>query len=120
MKAQPHVTPTKLPVAFENLGASFNAAAYRDMFLVDLRVLSENNYLDPALDVFSDVLPILAFLKSLLIVFLMAHKSGNNKKNNRLLLKLVFCFINNCMANTLTHTHQTAHPKALKALVLMT
>jgi zinc protease len=42
--------------SFENLGASFNVSAYRDMFLVDLRVLSENNYLEPALDVFSDVI----------------------------------------------------------------
>ncbi|MCB1673563.1 MAG: insulinase family protein, partial [Pseudomonadales bacterium] len=41
---------------FESLGASFNVGAYRDMFVADLRVLSDNNYLEPALDVFSDVL----------------------------------------------------------------
>ena len=53
-------TPTRntdqIASAFENLGASFNAASYRDMFIVDLRVLSENKYLEPALDVFSDVI----------------------------------------------------------------
>ena len=42
-------TPTRstdqIASAFENLGASFNAASYRDMFIVDLRVLSENKYL---------------------------------------------------------------------------
>lgn len=52
-------TPTRdtnqIVAAFENLGASFNAAAYRDMFAIDLRVLSDSSYLDPALDVFSDI-----------------------------------------------------------------
>ena len=45
----------EIAAAFENLGASFHAAAYRDMFLVDLRVLSDSTYLDPALDVFTDI-----------------------------------------------------------------
>jgi zinc protease len=52
-------TPTRstndIAAAFENLGASFHAASYRDMFIVDLRVLSDSAYLDPALEVFTDV-----------------------------------------------------------------
>lgn len=53
-------TPTRstdqIANSFEGLGASFNVGAYRDMFVADLRVLSDNNYLEPALDVFRDVL----------------------------------------------------------------
>lgn len=53
-------TPTRstddISAAFENLGASFSASAYRDMFVVDLRVLSQDEFLQPALEVFSDVL----------------------------------------------------------------
>ena len=52
-------TPTRstddISAAFENLGASFSASAYRDMFVVDLRVLSQDEFLQPALDVVSDV-----------------------------------------------------------------
>ena len=52
-------TPTRstddISAAFENLGASFSATAYRDMFVVDLRVLSQDEFLQPALDVVSDV-----------------------------------------------------------------
>ena len=44
-----------IAAAFENLGASFHAAAYRDMFITDLRVLSDAAYLDPALAVFTDI-----------------------------------------------------------------
>ena len=53
-------TPTRstddISAAFENLGASFSASAYRDMFVVDLRVLSQEEFLQPALDIFSDVI----------------------------------------------------------------
>ncbi len=53
-------TPTRstdqIAAAFENIGASFSASAYRDMFVVDLRVLSDRDYLDPALDVYTDVI----------------------------------------------------------------
>jgi zinc protease len=52
-------TPTRstdqIAAAFENLGASFSAGAYRDMFVVDLRVLSDSAYLYPALEVFTDI-----------------------------------------------------------------
>lgn len=52
-------TPTRstddISAAFENLGASFSASAYKDMFVVDLRVLSQDDYLQPALELFSDV-----------------------------------------------------------------
>lgn len=49
-------TTNQIADTFERLGASFSVGAYRDMFVADLRVLSDNNYLEPALDVFSDVL----------------------------------------------------------------
>lgn len=45
-----------IAAAFENLGASFSTSSYRDMSLADLRVLSDEKYLAPALDVFNDVL----------------------------------------------------------------
>lgn len=47
---------TAIAAAFENLGASFNTASYRDMSVADLRVLSDSKYLDPALEVFTDVM----------------------------------------------------------------
>ncbi|PTQ89406.1 M16 family metallopeptidase [Agitococcus lubricus] len=53
-------TPTRntdqIAASFENIGATFSSAAYRDMFIVDLRVLSDPQYLEPALDVYSDII----------------------------------------------------------------
>lgn len=52
-------TPTRdssaIATAFENLGVSFDASSYRDMSIADMRVLSDSKYLEPALDVFTDV-----------------------------------------------------------------
>lgn len=52
-------TPTRdtsaIATAFENLGASFDASSYRDMSIADLRVLSDGKYLEPVLEVFTDV-----------------------------------------------------------------
>lgn len=42
--------------SFEMVGASFNAGSYRDMAVVELRVLSDPAFRDPALEVFADVL----------------------------------------------------------------
>lgn len=51
----PTRTTDQIAATFENLGVSFNAGAYRDMFVVDLRALSDSTYLDPALELFTDI-----------------------------------------------------------------
>lgn len=43
-------TAKQLSTAFDALGAKFSVNAYRDMFIVRLRVLSDPNKLEPALD----------------------------------------------------------------------
>lgn len=52
-------TPTRdttaIATAFEQVGASFGASAYRDMAVAELRVMSEPAYREPALAVFADV-----------------------------------------------------------------
>lgn len=47
---------TAIAKAFEDLGASFETSSYRDMSIADLRVLSRPDFLNPALDVYTDVL----------------------------------------------------------------
>ncbi|MDI1301453.1 MAG: pitrilysin family protein [bacterium] len=42
--------------AFEMAGASYSASSHRDMAVVELRVLSDAAFRDPALEVFADVL----------------------------------------------------------------
>lgn len=42
--------------SFEMVGASFSASSHRDMAVVELRVLSDPAFRDPALEVFADVL----------------------------------------------------------------
>ena len=42
--------------SFEMAGASFSASSHRDMAVVELRVLSDAQFREPALDVFADVL----------------------------------------------------------------
>jgi len=46
---------------FERLGADFSASSYRDMALLELRVLSDPARRDPALDLFSEVAATPAF-----------------------------------------------------------
>ena len=41
---------------FEMVGASFSASSHRDMAVVELRVLSDGTFRDPALEVFADIL----------------------------------------------------------------
>jgi len=43
-------TTDQISATFERLGAQFGAAAYRDMFTVNLRTLSDSNLLNPAID----------------------------------------------------------------------
>jgi len=43
-------TTDQISANFERLGAQFGAAAYRDMFTVNLRTLSDSNLLNPAVD----------------------------------------------------------------------
>jgi zinc protease len=40
----------------ENIGARFSASSYRDMALVDVEVLSQDQYRKPAIDIFADIL----------------------------------------------------------------
>jgi zinc protease len=40
---------------FESVGAAFSASSHRDMAVVEMRVLSDPAFRDPALDVFTDV-----------------------------------------------------------------
>lgn len=53
-------TPTRdtsgIARSFEMVGADYDASSYRDMAVVELRVLSDAAYRDPAIDVFTDVL----------------------------------------------------------------
>ena len=49
-------TTDQISTSFENIGASFSASAYRDMFVLDLRVLSQEDYLPTAVEVFTDVM----------------------------------------------------------------
>lgn len=53
-------TPTRdttgIAAAFENLGAEFSTSSYRDMALADLRVMTDPQFLKPAVDVFADVI----------------------------------------------------------------
>jgi len=42
--------------AFEEIGAQYSASANRDMTVMSLRTLSEKRYVDPALDIFREVL----------------------------------------------------------------
>ena len=46
---------TQIAAAFESLGAQFHQGSYRDMGVVDLRVLTDERFLKPALEVFTDV-----------------------------------------------------------------
>ncbi|MGH8493254.1 MAG: M16 family metallopeptidase [Moraxellaceae bacterium] len=59
-------TPTRDTAAiarsFESVGAVFDTGSYRDMAVAELRVLSDAQYRDPALDVFADVIAQPAFL----------------------------------------------------------
>ncbi len=43
-------TTSDIAKSFEQLGAAFSAASYRDMFTVNLRVLSDPAYFNPAID----------------------------------------------------------------------
>jgi zinc protease len=47
--------------SFEDVGAVFDTGSYRDMGVAELRVLSDPQYRDPAVDVFADVLAHPAF-----------------------------------------------------------
>ena len=40
---------------FEDLGVNFGSSSYRDMAVVEMRSLSDSEYLDPALDLFAQV-----------------------------------------------------------------
>jgi zinc protease len=46
---------------FESVGASFSAASYRDMAVVELRTLTRPEFLDKSLDLFTDVVANAAF-----------------------------------------------------------
>lgn len=52
----PTLDTTGIAAAFERVGAQFHQGSYRDMGVADLRVLSDARFLDPALDVFTDVI----------------------------------------------------------------
>jgi zinc protease len=52
---------TQIASALEGLGADFHRGSYRDMGVVDLRVLTDPQFLKPALEVFTDVLAHPAF-----------------------------------------------------------
>jgi zinc protease len=50
-----------IATAFENIGAQYSIQAYRDMFIVRLRVLSTSNKLNPAVDMILEILNNAAF-----------------------------------------------------------
>lgn len=47
---------TQIANAFENVAAEFRQSSYRDMAVAELRVLTDPQFLNPALDVFADVM----------------------------------------------------------------
>ncbi len=57
-------TANEIAHIFENVGARFSAQAYRDMFIVKLRVLSEPKKLEPAIAMLLEVLNHSTFKKS--------------------------------------------------------
>ena len=57
-------TANDIASAFERVGAKFSAQAYRDMFVVKLRVLSDPEKLEPALAMMMEVLNHSTFKKS--------------------------------------------------------
>lgn len=57
-------TANEIASTFERVGAQFSAGAYRDMFIVKLRVLSDPNKLEPALGMLLEVLNHSTFKKS--------------------------------------------------------
>jgi len=57
-------TANEIASAFERVGAQFSAQAYRDMFIVKLRVLSDPEKLEPALGMLLEVLNHSNFKKS--------------------------------------------------------
>ncbi|WP_425916604.1 insulinase family protein [Acinetobacter sp. TSRC1-2] len=57
-------TANEIASAFEQVGAQFSAQAYRDMFVVKLRVLSDPKKLEPALGMMMEILNHATFKKS--------------------------------------------------------
>lgn len=57
-------TANEIARTFESVGAQFSAGAYRDMFIVKLRVLSDPDKLEPALAMLVEVLNHSTFKKS--------------------------------------------------------
>jgi zinc protease len=57
-------TANEIANAFEQVGAQFSAQAYRDMFVIKLRVLSDPKKLEPALGMMMEILNHSTFKKS--------------------------------------------------------
>ena len=55
---------TQIAATFEMLGAQFSAQAYRDMFIVKLRVTADNQRLEPALSLLLEILKDTQFRQS--------------------------------------------------------
>ena len=77
---------------FEGLGAQFDVSAYRDMFIVKLRVLSDPKKLDPAIDMMLHVINHSQFKASSLNLALNNTKIGQKqlKENPSRLLGIKF------------------------------
>ncbi len=93
--------------AVETLGINLNSSAYKDMFIVSLRSLSDDNHLLPAVDLMTQMLTqpnfdpsILARNKARLLVGLQQQKQDPNS-----LASLAF-------DKTLYGTHPYAHPSS--------
>lgn len=73
------LTAKQIASSFESLGAQFSANAYRDMFTVRLRVLSDPDKLEPAVNLMLDILNNATFNNSGLNLALSNTKVGQKQ-----------------------------------------
>ena len=72
-------TANEIASAFEAVGAQFSVKAYRDMFIVKLRVLSDPKKLEPALNMMLEVLNHSTFKKSSIHLMLTNTQVGQKQ-----------------------------------------
>ncbi|OTG63972.1 peptidase M16 [Acinetobacter sp. ANC 3903] len=72
-------TANEIANAFESVGARFSAQAYRDMFIVKLRVLSDPQKLEPALAMMMELLKHASFEKSRISLVLSNTQVGQKQ-----------------------------------------
>lgn len=107
----PEGTPTRdtsaIARSFEMVGANFNTGSYRDMAVVELRVLSDIAYRNPALDVLADVVAHPQFPEAAFARVQQGNEVGQDQQEQSpsALANMIFF-------QTLYGDHPYAHPPA--------